>query len=215
MLHLFAGDDAKNKIATYEKFVKTLPTNAEIFFISRNNFDPMRVESFYSGSTLFASISVVIFEGILEREEARDFILTILPFMGKSDNRFIFLEGKLNKPILDVFKKSRAELNMFELPKEKKEKYDNFLVANAFASGDKLHTWIHFRRAMDLGVGMEEIIGVLFWKIKDMILRQNFSKFSEMELKNRAASISYLLPHARKNGIDAESAFEKFLLEAF
>ena len=48
-----------------------------------------------------------------------------------------------------------------------------------------------------------------------MILKKNFGKFSELELKNFAAKLSYLLPEARKTGLDAESAFEEFLLEAF
>jgi len=54
-----------------------------------------------------------------------------------------------------------------------------------------------------------------FWKIKNMLLRKNFSKYSEVQLKNFASKISYLLPEARKKGQDAESAFEQFLLEAF
>lgn len=215
MIYLFSGDDAKKKLANYESFIQSLPKGAEIFSISRNNFDPMQVESFYSGSSLFAAVSAVIFDGILEREETRDFILEILPLMGGSGNYFIFLEGKLLKPVLDKFKKARAEMNVFELPKEKKEKFDNFLVANAFSGKDKLNTWIYFRQAVDRGVAMEELTGVLFWKIKDMILRKNFNKFSEPELQNFAAKISYLLPQARKIGKDAEAALEEFLLEAF
>ena len=215
MIYLFSGDDAKNKILNYEKFIKAIPRGTETFFINRNSFDPIQIESFYSGSSLFSVLSAVIFQNIFEYEETRDFVLDKLKLMGESNNSFIFLEGKLNKPILDAFKKARAELNIFELPKEKKEKYDNFLVANAFANKDKLNTWIYFRQAMDVGVSMEEIIGVLFWKIKNMILKKNFSKFSEEQLKTFVAKISYLLPEARKEGRDVESAFEQFLLEAF
>ena len=215
MLYLFTGDDAKNKHLAYEKFIKSIPKDTETFSISRNNFNRMQIESLYSGSSLFFAKSAVTFANIFENEETRDFILEKLELMGQSDNSFIFLEGKLNKPVLDAFKKAKAELNIFELPKAKKEKYDNFLVANAFAAKDKLHTWIYFRQAMDRGVGMEEIIGVLFWKIKDLIIRRDFRKFSETELKNSASRLSYLLPKARKEGRDAESAFEQFLLEVF
>lgn len=215
MLYLFSGDDAKNKIVNYEKFIKSLPKDMEIFSVNRNDFNQAQIESFYSGASLFSAKSAVIFLGILEYEETREFILEKLDLMGNSKNFFVFLESKLNKPVLDAFKKARAELNVFELPKEKKEKFDNFLVANAFANKDKLYTWIYFRQAVDLGVGMEELVGVLFWKIKDTILRKNFSKFSEKQLKSYIAKISYLLPEARKKGLDAESAFEQFLLEAF
>jgi len=223
MLYLFSGDDSKNKILNYEKFIKSLPTKtriptSEIFFINRNDFDPIQIESFYSGASLFEAVSVIVFQNIFEYEETRDFVLDKLKQMGESDNLFIFLEGKLNKPILDAFKKvgiKRAQINIFELPKQKLEKFDNFLVANAFANKDKLNTWIYFRQAMDVGVNMEEIVGVLFWKIKDTLLKKNFSKFSEEQLKTFASKISYLLPEARKAGLDAESAFEQFLLEAF
>jgi hypothetical protein len=223
MLYLFSGDDSKNKILNYEKFIKSLPVQtgvllSDIFFINRNNFDPVQIESFYSGSSLFEAVSVIVFQNIFEYEETRDFVLDKLKQMGESNNIFLFLEGKLNKPILDAFKKvdvKRTQINIFELPKQKLEKFDNFLVANAFANKDKLNTWIYFRQAMDVGVNMEEIVGVLFWKIKDMLLKNNFSKFSPEQLKTFASRISYLLPEARKQGRDAESAFEQFLLEAF
>lgn len=220
MIYLFSGDDTKKKLLSYEKFIKSLPAQAGIppsqhFFINRNDFDQMQIESLYSGSSLFFAKSVVVFSNIFEYEETRDFILDKLQLMGDSVNSFIFLEGKLNKPIIDAFRKTHGEINIFELPKEKKEKFDNFLVANAFEKKDKLNMWIYFREAMGKGVGMEELIGVLFWKIKNMMIKKDFRKFSESELKDSVMRLSYLLPQARKVGRDAESAFEQFLLEVF
>jgi len=222
MLYLFSGDYTKNKISGYEKFIKAIPKGVETFFVSRNDFDKTQIESLYSGSGLFFTKSAVIFSNIFEYEEKWDFILEKLGLMARSENLFIFLEDKLNKPILEAFRKflpadrqGAPFMNIFELPKEKKEKFDNFLVANAFADKNKLNLWIYFREAMDRGVGMEELVGVLFWKIKDLILKKNFRKFSEKELKNFASKLSYLLPETRKTGRDAESAFERFLLEAF
>lgn len=222
MIYLFTGDDTKKKRASYEKFIKFLPTDkagipkgVETFFISKNNFDPMQIESFYSGSGLFFAKCAIIFDNILEREETLNFILEKLLLIGESKNDFIFLEGKLNKSVLNAFKNSKSEVSIFELPKAKKEKYDNFILANDFGNRDKLNLWIHYREAMDKGVMMEELVGVLFWKVKDMILKNNFGKFKEEELQNFASKISYLLPEARKEGRDAETAFEQFLLEAF
>jgi hypothetical protein len=215
MIYLFAGDDTKKKLTNYEDFMKSLPTSTELFSIGRNNFNKTQIESLYSGSGLFFNKSAAIFEGILEREAERDFIMDKLPIMGESANMFVFIESKLSKPVLDAFKKSRAQINIFELPKEKKEKYDSFKLANAFAAKDKLNLWIYFREASTIGVAMEELTGVIFWKIKDMILRKNFSKFTEEELKKSAAKLSYLLPEALKEGRDAEAAMEQFLLEVF
>ena len=48
-----------------------------------------------------------------------------------------------------------------------------------------------------------------------MILKNNFGKFKEEQLKDFAGKLSYLIPEARKKGIDAETALERFLLEVF
>lgn len=215
MIYLFSGDDTKKKINSYDKFIESLPLGIETFSIIKNDFDPVQIESFYSSFGLFFDKCVVFFDNIFEREEIKDFVLSKLDLMQKSVNIFVFLEGRLDKDTIDVFKKARAEINLFELPKEKLEKFDNFLVANAFAGRDKLNMWIYFRQAMDLKVGMEELIGVLFWKVKDMLIKKNFYKFKEEELKIIAGKLSYLLPEARKNGIEDEAAFEQFLLEIF
>src|SRR3989338_9281578 len=99
MLYLFAGDDAKRKLVAYEKFINYIPVRTEKFSFSRNNFDPMQIESLYSGSSLFSTLSATIFQDILEYEETRDFVFAKLKLMGDSANSFVFLEGKLNKPI--------------------------------------------------------------------------------------------------------------------
>lgn len=215
MLYLFTGDDTRKKRLSYEKFIKSIQSDVEIFFINKNNFDGAQLESLYSGSSLFFVKCAVVFSNILETEENRGFLLKKLEPMHKSDSFFIFLEGKLNKPVLDAFKKNKVELNVFELPKEKKEKFNNFLLANAFEKKDKLNLWINYRLAVDKGVGLEELIGVLFWKIKDMFLKRNFGKFSPEQLQNFSEKLSYLLPEARKKGHDPEIAFEQFLLEVF
>jgi hypothetical protein len=215
MIYLFAGDDTKKKQEAYEEFIKTIPKDVEIFFVLKNDFDPMEIESFYSGPGLFFKKSALVFSNILENEERKEFVLEKLNPMSESENYFLFQEGKLDKNTIDIFKVARAELNIFELPKDKKEKFNNFLLADAFGNKDKLNLWIYFRQAIDKGVGMEELIGVLFWKVKDMILKRNFYKFKEEELKIFIDKLPYLLPEARKNGKDDEAVFERFLLEAF
>jgi len=215
MIYLFYGDDVKNKYFSYEKFIKSIPAGTETFFVGKNDFDITQTENFYSGSGLFFTKCVIVFINIFEKEETLDFILSKLNFISESKNSFVFLEGKLNKPVLDAFKKSRAEINVFELPKERKEKFNSFLLANAFGERNRFNLWIYFRQAINNGVVMEELVGVLFWKIKDMLLKKNFSKFSESELKNFAGKLSYLLPETRKNGLDTEAMLERFLLDVF
>lgn len=190
------------------------PAGRERFFVGKNDFSAAQIESFYSGSGLFFEKCVVVLTNVFEREDILDFVLEKLSLLAESQNLFVFLETKLPKSVLEEFKKAGADIQNFDLPKEKHEKYDNFLLAWAFAKRDKLGLWMHYRKAVDLGVGLEELVGVLFWKAKDMLLKNNYGKFSEPELKTFAAHLSYLLPKARKEGLDAECELERFLLEA-
>jgi hypothetical protein len=215
MIYLFTGDDSKRKNTVYEKFLKSIPKNIEVLQIGKNDFNETLFESLYSGAGLFFNKSIVVLRDVLENENTREFILKKIKLLSESVNDFAFLEGKLNKPMLNLFNKSKAEIYEFVLAKEKKEKFNNFLLANALGNREKLNLWIYFRMAIDKGVGMEELIGVLFWKAKDMLLKSNFSKFRESELRAFAGKISYLLPESRRDGRDDESAFEQFLLEAF
>ena len=93
MIYLFAGDDSKNKLLIYERFIKSVPENEEFFSISRNDFNRTQIESLYSGAGLFFSKCIVIFENILDYEENRNFILEKLKLMSESPNSFVFLEG--------------------------------------------------------------------------------------------------------------------------
>src|SRR3989344_1023329 len=124
MIYLFAGDNEDKKLSAYESFLSSLPGNIEIFSFSRDNFNQMQIESLYSGAGLFFDQSAAIFSGVLEREDTVSFIQEKLPLMGESENYFIFLEGKLSKPVIDQFKKARAEVNVFEQVKEKKEQFN-------------------------------------------------------------------------------------------
>ena len=120
---------------------------------------------------------------------------------------YLFADAKYQVP--------EEQPEILEPLKEPKAKFNSFLLANDFGAKDKLNIWIHFRQAINKGVAMEELAGILFWKTKDMILKKDFRKFSEGELKGLSTRLSYLLPQARKEGKDAEAAFEQFLLEAF
>ena len=215
MIYLFTGDDFKEKNLEYQKLLDSISEGTEVLQINKNDFDKNLFESLYSGKGLFFDKSIIIFRNILETENIKELILDKLNLISESSNDFIFLEGKLNKPILNSFNKFKAKIYEFELAKEKKEKFNNFLLANAFGNRDRLNLWIYFRMAIDKGVGMEELIGVLFWKAKDMLLKRNFSKFKEGELQAFSGRISGLLPEARHKGLDDESVFEHFLLEAF
>ena len=47
MIYLFCGDDSKKKNSAYGEFINSISKNAEVFSVSRNNFDKIQIESLY------------------------------------------------------------------------------------------------------------------------------------------------------------------------
>lgn len=213
MIYLFHGDDFQKKNKSYDDFISSV--DGEIIFIERNNFSPVEIESLHKSSGLFAQKFNIVLKNILDKEEIADFLLERLEDIAISANNFIFVESKLKKDVLDLFKRSKAQIYNFDLKNIKKENFNSFLLANAFGDRDKLKLWIYFRQAREKDVSLEELVGVLFWKAKDMILKKNFLKFKKEELQNIAKNLSYLLPKARREGKDDEACFEQYLLEIF
>lgn len=212
MIYLFTGDDIINRNKAFEKSLKDFK-DLPLVKINKNNFSFLEIESLYSDANLFDPKSVVVFSYLLEDKNINEFVLERLEFFENSKNVFIFIENKLLKSIIDEFKKQKANISIFELKKIQKEVFNNFLLANALGDRNKVNLWLYYRGAISKGVSLEELVGVLFWKVKDMILNKNFSKFKENELLFIAHNLSILLPKARKEGKEAEITFEKFLLE--
>ena len=112
MIYLFFGDDTQSKLSAYEKFIQTVSLDAEVFKFTHNDLSQADIENFFSGQGLFQRKSLVVFLDVLDREETREFILGKLSAMAESRNIFVFLERKVAKPVLDVFRKSGA-INRF------------------------------------------------------------------------------------------------------
>lgn len=213
MIYLFFGNDTKLKRKTYLDFMKSIPEGANIFDIHKNNFDSMQFESLYSSNSLFFAKSVVVLNNLFENEDIKETVLANLANLEKSVNDFIVLEGDLKKAELDAFKKARAEINLFEKKEIKKQTFNTFILANNLGDRDKLNIWINLQRAYKEGVAVDAIVGILFWKVKDMILKKSFQKFSLEELQKIARELPFLLSTSRLSSKDDQVSLEQFLIK--
>ena len=209
-------ESLKNKDFKTRNPENSKSSNTEKFFFSDRNFNKDQIKMLISGGGLFSKKTVVIIENSLEKEETKDFILKNLQDMADSPNDFVFIEDKQQKAVLDEFIEKGAEVNRFEVDHKAEERkhFNVFALADAFSTRNKLLLWMLFRQALEKEIPLEELAGVLFWKAKDMLLKKSYGKYSEKELQDFASTISYLLPKARKEGKDAETAFEQFLLDS-
>lgn len=102
---------------------------------------------------------------------ARDIDMkSLLSGYAESDNIIVFSEATVTKKITEAFAKVSATVQDFGKEIEKKdEKMNIFSLADAFGKRDKKNLWLLFRQALDQATP-EEIHGILFWQIKNMML---------------------------------------------
>ncbi len=101
---------------------------------------------------------------------ARDIKKDELAEYSQSENIFIFSEETITKPVRALFEKVTAEIIEFsEEAKESDKKFNMFSLTDAFLNRDKKTLWLLFQEALKNG-SPEEIHGILFWQLKNMIL---------------------------------------------
>ena len=208
MIYILSGNDTKKKNAYLKKLYKD---NQPIIIPNRDISKEMFFDQAGSVS-LFGGLSIFVFENFIEEKnvELKDEDILLLK---DSPNIFIFKEDKLLAPDLKKYKKYANVEDLSSAVIKQTPKVNVFGVADAFARKDKIQTWILYRDAVSLGVAPEEISGILFWKIKTMIL--NGTKiFTGDELKERSSELVSLYHKAHGGEVDFTVGLEQFILNS-
>jgi len=88
-----------------------------------------------------------------------------------------------------------------------------FRITDAFAEQNKIKTWILYSQAIEAGIPPESISGMLFWKIKTMILNGN--KIFPLDiLKKQSSRIVSLHHRAHRGETDFIIGLEQFILNS-
>lgn len=164
-------------------------------------------------NSLFGEVFTVILENpISESDIPLD--SELLDILKNSSSIFIFLEDSLLTEEVKKYKKYAEDVIKFELKTApKKEIKENpFVLANLFGNKDKVGTWIAYRKAIERESGAEPIAGMLFWKVKSMILSGS-RNFSEQELKNQSKELIDIYHKSHLGILDMDIALEQFILK--
>ncbi len=220
MLYLLFGEDidlARKKANALVETLRAKKPDAGVFFMDDESWSAARFEELLSGQGLFERKNIVLLRRVLANKEVMENILEKLPEIKKSENIFIILEGKLTKEISAELKKFSEKSQEFEkvAKSETKNDFKIFALADTFSRRDKKNLWVLYRKAIRQGALPEELSGILFWKIKDMILageRRGTGRFSREELLRFAFRIVSLYHDSHRGLIDFEVGLESFLL---
>lgn len=208
MIYILFGGDTKNK----GLYTKELTKNNEVCFISSNLLNKDMILSYALNINLFGESPIIITENILN-DDLVMFSQEDLLLLKESKTTFIFKEDKLTAIDQKKYKKY-AEIKNFE---EKKsfvpEKFNTFSITDAFAKRDKINAWIMYNHGIENGVQPEALAGILFWKIKTMILNGS-QAFNKDELKQQSSNIVSIYHRAHRGEVDLSLSLEQFILSA-
>ncbi len=202
-----------------------------------------RIAELASGQALFSNKYIVHFAKTFENKENKELILKNLKEIAKSENIFIFTEGKMDKAALTKIEKNSEKVEEFAKPEKaltkkqalaaKGEKVDFFEFTDALGRRDKKGLWVLYQDALAEQVPAEEIHGMFFWETKSMLLgkkcktaeeagmkpypfqkaREHGRNYKDGELETILEKLVTMYHEAHRGNADFHVALEKFILE--
>ncbi len=208
MIYILVGDDNLNK----SLYIKEITLNGDIYFIKQDFPDKSLIMSYSDNISLFGELKVIIIDNILDNKDI-NFSTEELSSLKESKTIFILKQDKLSSVEQKKYKKY-GEIKIFESKKiTPVAKFNIFSLTDAFSDKDKINTWIIYRQGILSGIEPEAIAGILFWKIKMMILNGS-RKFNKEELKLQSSSIVSIYHKAHRGEMDFVVALEQFILSS-
>ncbi|KKQ34778.1 MAG: hypothetical protein US50_C0037G0002 [Candidatus Nomurabacteria bacterium GW2011_GWB1_37_5] len=215
MIYLLAGSNLEEKNKQKESILINAKKDSAFSLVTINDVDYKNeaINELMGSKTIFNEKLIVYLDNILEKKENLDFVYSKLNKLNESENIFIFNETKISKDLENKFKKSGAIIKIYDLKVFKKNGYNIFAITDALEKRDRKQAWILLQYLLSTGAEPEAITGMLFWKVKTMVVQKRYGKFSENELKKLSSAITTLYHDAHKGLIDFEIGLEQLILK--
>ncbi len=208
MIYILTGNDIKKK----NSYLKKLYKEDQLIFILELSSKKEDFLNFTDSQSLFGGFPVVIVDNIIKNDEI-SFSPSDLLVLKDSNTIFIFLEEKLLALDSKKYKKYATVEDFSVTILKQAPKINIFGITDAFSLRDKIGTWVLYREAVSSGFSPEEISGVIFWKIKTMLL--NGTKFFTInELKNNSSELLSIYHKAHHGECDFTIGLEQFILSS-
>lgn len=206
MIHILVGLD-RNKRNIFIK--KLAPEN--LISVPLTSVSQDMLKDYASSVNLFGDIPSILIEGIISESDIVSSV-DMLKELNDSPTLFILLEDKLTISSEKKYTKY-STITHFDLPTIKKSapKVNTFAIADAYGNRDKIGTWVLYRDAIEKGTEPEAISGMLFWKIKQMMLANPKAQNIHI-LKRNSGELVSLYHKAHKGERDFTIGLEQFIL---
>jgi DNA polymerase III delta subunit len=228
MLYVYHGQDINKsleKARTLANSLRAKRPDATYIEVEKDSWSPSIVEENIGGQGLFSSKYIIFLNRVTESADAKESLPDLIQVMNESTNIFILLEAKLNAELKKAVEKYAEKVvetgeNGEGRPVGRadggqgsgKTEFNIFALADAVGSRNALKSWTLYRQAVDSGLEAENIIGVLFWKVKSMITATNTSNYSNNELHTLLTDLITIYHDGHRGIVNSELALEKRML---
>ncbi|MFA5934752.1 MAG: hypothetical protein WC827_02620 [Candidatus Paceibacterota bacterium] len=245
MIYFYFGSDTessrkKAKVTVDSLLVKK--PDATLVKIGEEDISESRIAELCLTQALFSNKYIVYFYKTFDNKDNKEIILKNIKDIAKSENIFIFVEGKMDKVSftkieknaekVQEFLKPEKTLNKKELLAQKGEKIDFFEFSDALGKRDKRELWVLYQDALAEQVPAEEVHGIFFWQVKSMLItkrcktpeeagmkpypfqkaREYSRNYREGELEDISFKLVSMYHEAHRGNTDFHISLESFIL---
>lgn len=208
MIYILSGNDTKKKSV----YLKKLCGDPEPIYLSGRSATKDALLSYAGSVSLFGDTPIVIIENFI-KESGIALSKDELSSVKDSKTIFVFDEEKLLATDAKKYTKYATIEDFTTTQIKQAPRMNVFGIADNFSRRDKVSTWVLYREAVSVGVAPEEISGIIFWKIKTMII-DGTKLFSTSELKKRSSELVSIYHKSHLGEIDFTIGLEQFILSA-
>ena len=173
MIYLIYGTDthkARKKLHQLLDIAEKKRPGAELFKITTENWSESQFDELLVSQGLFEQKYTVVLDNLFEKKEIKDYILERLKQTADSEQIFLLLDGKIDAPSLKKITAKAKQVQEFVKAESKKSEFNIFAITDGLLQKDKKKLWVSFLDSLKKGSSSEEIHGIFFWQVKNMIL---------------------------------------------
>jgi hypothetical protein len=173
MLYVIYGGDthkARAKLHDLLDLAKKKRPEAELFKITTENWSEGQFDELLVAQGLFEQKYTTVLDNLFEKKDIKSYVMDRLEGMKESEQIFLMLESSIDAASLKKLEKFSEKVQVFEKVENKKPSLNIFSITDGLVQKDKKKLWISYVDLLGKGAVAEEIHGILFWQVKNMIL---------------------------------------------
>lgn len=181
MLYVYCGTDTETARARARAQVQeAVAAGATVAQLESDSYASGQLQEVASSASLFGGEQVVFLDRPAGHADFLRECVDEATRLAESAHTFVLLERTLTPT---QKKTLRAVATAFEEVSADTARFNTFNLADALATRDKKRLWFLLQEANQAGVSSEEIIGVLWWQLKTMLLASRTADAAEADIK--------------------------------